>query len=261
MTGCSRRGEVTTSYLDETPRTVPVHAAPGPGDPAARLPGRGDRERQPGGGRQAHPRPVRSPPRCRRTIPPKRPREPGSCWTSWARKVSREWTRKQKRLLITDTTFRDAHQSLLATRVRTYDMLANCELRAPGTCPDSTAWRCGAARRSTRRCASCTRIRGSGCGRLREAIPNICFQMLLRGFERRRLHDLSGQRGACVRRRGGRPGHRHLPHFRFAQLAAEHARGDGGRAATPASVCEAGHLLHRRHPRPRRDKSTRSITT
>ena len=34
------------------------------------------------------------------------------------------WTRKQKRLLLTDTTFRDAHQSLLATRVRTYDMLA-----------------------------------------------------------------------------------------------------------------------------------------
>ncbi|HEY1489526.1 MAG TPA: biotin carboxylase N-terminal domain-containing protein, partial [Verrucomicrobiae bacterium] len=35
-----------------------------------------------------------------------------------------EWTRKQKRLLITDTTMRDAHQSLMATRVRTYDMLA-----------------------------------------------------------------------------------------------------------------------------------------
>ena len=33
-----------------------------------------------------------------------------------------DWTLKQKRLLITDTTFRDAHQSLLATRVRTYDM-------------------------------------------------------------------------------------------------------------------------------------------
>jgi pyruvate carboxylase len=27
-----------------------------------------------------------------------------------------EWARKQKRLLVTDTTFRDAHQSLLATR-------------------------------------------------------------------------------------------------------------------------------------------------
>ena len=35
----------------------------------------------------------------------------------------RAWVREQQRLLVTDTTFRDAHQSLLATRMRTYDML------------------------------------------------------------------------------------------------------------------------------------------
>jgi pyruvate carboxylase len=35
----------------------------------------------------------------------------------------RDWLRAQPRLLITDTTFRDAHQSLLATRVRTRDLL------------------------------------------------------------------------------------------------------------------------------------------
>jgi pyruvate carboxylase len=34
-----------------------------------------------------------------------------------------QWILKQKKLLITDTTMRDAHQSLLATRVRTVDML------------------------------------------------------------------------------------------------------------------------------------------
>src|SRR3954465_7608126 len=33
------------------------------------------------------------------------------------------WVRAEGRLLITDTTLRDAHQSLLATRVRTHDML------------------------------------------------------------------------------------------------------------------------------------------
>ena len=49
---------------------------------------------------------------------------PASCCASWARRASRQWTAGQKRLLLTDTTFRDAHQSLLATRVRTYDMLA-----------------------------------------------------------------------------------------------------------------------------------------
>jgi pyruvate carboxylase len=31
--------------------------------------------------------------------------------------------RAHKGLLVTDTTWRDAHQSLLATRLRTYDML------------------------------------------------------------------------------------------------------------------------------------------
>ena len=33
-----------------------------------------------------------------------------------------QWMRDQKQLLITDTTFRDAHQSLLATRFRTHDL-------------------------------------------------------------------------------------------------------------------------------------------
>src|SRR5262249_37874332 len=33
------------------------------------------------------------------------------------------WVKKQKKLLIADTTMRDAHQSLLATRMRSHDML------------------------------------------------------------------------------------------------------------------------------------------
>lgn len=34
------------------------------------------------------------------------------------------WMLQQKRVLVTDTTMRDAHQSLLATRMRSFDMLA-----------------------------------------------------------------------------------------------------------------------------------------
>ena len=34
-----------------------------------------------------------------------------------------QWVRTQKPLLVTDTTMRDAHQSLMAARVRTHDML------------------------------------------------------------------------------------------------------------------------------------------
>src|SRR5262249_23071313 len=35
---------------------------------------------------------------------------------------SPRWVLEQKQLLVTDTTSRDAHQSLLATRMRSYDM-------------------------------------------------------------------------------------------------------------------------------------------
>ena len=33
------------------------------------------------------------------------------------------WVRQQSKVLLTDTTMRDAHQSLLATRVRTEDLI------------------------------------------------------------------------------------------------------------------------------------------
>ena len=56
-----------------------------------------------------------------------------------------KWTRDQKRLLLTDTTFRDAHQSLFATRVRSYDMLAIAQLRFAPTAqslqPGNVGWR------------------------------------------------------------------------------------------------------------------------
>ena len=90
------------------------------------------------------------------------------------------WTRDQQRLLVTDTTFRDAHQSLMATRVRSYDMLA---------CADAVAhhldglyslelWG-GATFDTAMRFLNedpWDRLR-----QLRARIPNICFQMLLRG--------------------------------------------------------------------------------
>ncbi len=90
-----------------------------------------------------------------------------------------EWTGKQKRLLMTDTTFRDAHQSLLATRVRSYDMLAiaNFVSHKLHNLYSVEMWG-GATFDVTMRFLHedpFVRLR-----RLREAIPNICFQMLLR---------------------------------------------------------------------------------
>ncbi|MEI6491754.1 MAG: pyruvate carboxylase [Verrucomicrobiota bacterium] len=91
-----------------------------------------------------------------------------------------EWTRSQKRVLFTDTTFRDAHQSLLATRVRTYDMLAVADAiahRTPGLF-SLEMW--GGATFD----ASMRFLHEDPWERLRELrkrVPNICFQMLLRG--------------------------------------------------------------------------------
>ena len=74
------------------------------------------------------------------------------------------WLREQDALQVTDTTFRDAHQSLFATRLRTYDLVRVAPYQAHRCrrCSPSSA---GAARRSTSRCASSTRTRGSGSPR------------------------------------------------------------------------------------------------
>ena len=90
------------------------------------------------------------------------------------------WIREQTPLLLTDTTFRDAHQSLLATRVRTRDMLRVADAYAR-LCPKMFSiemW--GGATFDT----SMRFLKEDPWDRLaqlREKIPNILFQMLLRG--------------------------------------------------------------------------------
>jgi pyruvate carboxylase len=90
-----------------------------------------------------------------------------------------EWVGAQRKLLITDTTFRDAHQSLLATRVRTYDMLAVAGFmarRLPGLF-SLEMWGGATFDVAMRYLLEDPWLR---LRQLREAIPNICFQMLLR---------------------------------------------------------------------------------
>lgn len=92
----------------------------------------------------------------------------------------KQWVLDQKELLITDTTMRDAHQSLLATRVRTRDMLK----AAPGTADAmSNAFSLEMWGGATFDVAY-RFLKESPWERLellREQIPNIPFQMLLRG--------------------------------------------------------------------------------
>ncbi len=90
-----------------------------------------------------------------------------------------QWVRKQKRLMLTDTTMRDAHQSLLATRVRTYDLLQIADAKAhlvPGLF-SLEMWG-GATFDTAMRFLQ--EDPWDRLDQLRERIPNILFQMLLR---------------------------------------------------------------------------------
>jgi pyruvate carboxylase len=90
------------------------------------------------------------------------------------------WARKEKRLLVTDTTFRDAHQSLMATRVRTHDLLATADAVARRLPNLFSLEMWGGATFDT----SLRFLHEDPWQRLRELrkrVPNICFQMLLRG--------------------------------------------------------------------------------
>ena len=88
--------------------------------------------------------------------------------------------REQKALAVTDTTFRDAHQSLLATRVRTTDLLAVAGhvARTTPQLLSLEAWGGATYDVALRFLAEDPWDRLAA---LRAAVPNICLQMLLRG--------------------------------------------------------------------------------
>ncbi|QNN53681.1 pyruvate carboxylase [Nocardioides mesophilus] len=88
--------------------------------------------------------------------------------------------RAQEQVAVTDTTFRDAHQSLLATRVRTRDLtaVAGHVARMTPQLWSLEAWG-GATYDVALRFLS--EDPWERLDALRQAVPNICLQMLLRG--------------------------------------------------------------------------------
>jgi len=165
-----------------------------------------------------------------------------------------KWVRNEKRLFITDTTMRDAHQSLFATRMRTHDMtkIAPRYAREHAGLFSMEMW--GGATFDT----SMRFLKESPWDRLaalREKVPNILFQMLLRaanavGYSNypdnvvREFVKLSAQAGMDVFRIFD--ANNWLPNLTMAVDAA--LRTD---AICEAAICYTGDILD-----PKRDKYT-----
>jgi pyruvate carboxylase len=148
------RGTKLLTYLADVTINQPYGARPATVEPVSKLPEAGLQQAPPAGSRQ-------------------RLLELGPA--GFARQL-----RAQVAVAVTDTTFRDAHQSLLATRVRTRDLLNVCG-HVAATMPQLLsleAWGGATYDVALRFLAEDPWQRLAD---LRAAVPNICLQMLLRG--------------------------------------------------------------------------------
>ena len=169
----------TTKFIDTTPELFQFKPAARPGDENPHLYRRCDRQRasrdqeqaatgyrKPEGGLEV-PRPPKQRPMRRRgsaaghqdLLDEKGPQ------------AVADWMLAQKQLLMTDTTMRDGHQSLLATRMRSIDMRQCGSPPMPTTCRSCSRSNAGAGRPSTSPTASCRSARGSGCATCASACP------------------------------------------------------------------------------------------
>ncbi|HWK73381.1 MAG TPA: pyruvate carboxylase, partial [Povalibacter sp.] len=89
------------------------------------------------------------------------------------------WMLEQKQVLLTDTTMRDAHQSLLATRFRTYDMLAIAPHYA-SLLPNLFSVECWGGATFDVAMRFLSECPWERLQEFRAAMPNLLLQMLLR---------------------------------------------------------------------------------
>ena len=195
---------------------------------------------------------LREPRGARRTDADARRRRPAPAdlWSSWARRSSRSWVREQKRAA---------------------DHRHHLPRRAPVAAGHARAHLRHAARSPTRPRSICRELFSlemwggatfdiamrflhedpvGAAARAARAGPEHPVPDAAARRQRRRLHQLPGQRRRGVRRGGGRGRHRRLPHLRLAQLAAETCRSAIEAVRETGRDRRGGHLLHRRHRRP-----------
>ncbi|HWF51903.1 MAG TPA: pyruvate carboxylase [Solirubrobacteraceae bacterium] len=90
------------------------------------------------------------------------------------------WMREETALQVTDTTLRDAHQSLLATRMRTYDMAVVSPYMAY-LLPEMFSLEVWGGATYDVALRFLSEDPWERLALLRERLPNLCLQMLLRG--------------------------------------------------------------------------------
>jgi pyruvate carboxylase len=91
-----------------------------------------------------------------------------------------KWMRQQQRVLVTDTTMRDGHQSLLATRMRTHDIVRIAPAYARAL-PGLFSLECWGGATFDVAMRFLTEDPWERLSLVREAAPNVLLQMLLRG--------------------------------------------------------------------------------
>jgi pyruvate carboxylase len=91
-----------------------------------------------------------------------------------------DWMRNEKRVLVTDTTMRDGHQSLLATRMRTHDIAGVASVYAKAL-PQLLSLECWGGATFDVSMRFLTEDPWERLALIREGAPNLLLQMLLRG--------------------------------------------------------------------------------
>ena len=137
-------------------------------------------------------------------------------------------------MLVTDTTMRDGHQSLLATRMRTHDIarIAGAYARA---LPQLLSLECWGGATFDVAMRFLTEDPWERLALVREAAPNILLQMLLRGANGVGYTNYPDNVVKHFVAPGGGRRHRPLPRVRLPELGREHARVDGRGARGRAS--------------------------
>ncbi|HEY2591448.1 MAG TPA: pyruvate carboxylase, partial [Steroidobacteraceae bacterium] len=177
------QGHYTTRFIDETPE---LFAMPRRRDRATRIlsylaetvvngnPEVAGRARP---DRLMTPRPPRLPPGVR--VPDRLPPGTKQRFDQMGPARFAQWMREQQRVLLTDTSMRDAHQSLLATRMRTIDMTAIAPAYA-ALLPDLFSVECWGGATFDVAMRFLKEDPWERLAALREAMPNLLLQMLLR---------------------------------------------------------------------------------